>query len=134
MQRLTGHYRADAGRAIEQAYYCGDDYVDYEAQSAGEHATVVRLLREFDARRPGSGVRVRDRRTLAALGASKYDAFGVDVSAWAIEQAVQARRRRSRVSAAMPNAIRYRRRYVLVRRSAPLSCGRCSSTFVSRFE
>ncbi len=90
VRRLTGHYRADAGRAIEQTYYAGDDYVDYEAQSVGDRATVVGLLREFDARGPVLEFGCATGGLLAALGREQYDAFGVDVSAWAIEQAVQA--------------------------------------------
>ncbi len=90
VRRLTGHYRADAGRTIEQSYYVGDDYVDYEAQSVGGRATVVGLLREFDARGPVLEFGCATGGLLAALGREQYDAFGVDVSAWAIEQAVQA--------------------------------------------
>jgi len=87
IQRLTGHYRADAGRAIEQAYYHGDDYVDYEAQSAGEHATVVGLLREFGGTSPVLEFGCATGGTLAAVCSAGYDAVGVDLSAWAIDQA-----------------------------------------------
>lgn len=90
VQRLTGHYRAGAGRAIEQTYYAGDDYVDYEAQSVGERATVVTLLREFHASGPVLEFGCATGGLLAALGREQHDAFGVDVSAWAIEQAVRA--------------------------------------------
>jgi 2-polyprenyl-3-methyl-5-hydroxy-6-metoxy-1,4-benzoquinol methylase len=89
-QRLTGHYRADTGRAIEKEYYYGEDYVDYAAQSAGEHETIARLFREFDAKGPVLEFGCATGGTLSALKRAGYEACGVDVSAWAVEQAAGA--------------------------------------------
>src|SRR5207244_5360287 len=49
LSRTTGHYLSHEGQAIDQRYYYGDDYVDYEAQSAGELATIRRLMRQYTA-------------------------------------------------------------------------------------
>jgi SAM-dependent methyltransferase len=87
VQRLTGHYRADTGRAIEKEYYYGEDYVDYDAQSAGEHDTIVGLFREFRAQGPVLEFGCATGGTLAALKRAQYEAYGVDVSAFAVEQA-----------------------------------------------
>jgi SAM-dependent methyltransferase len=87
ISRLTGHYRPGDGRPVDRSYYYGDDYVDYAEQSQGDHAMVLRLLREFHAQSPLLEIGCATGQLLAALAREDYDVFGVDFSEWAIEQA-----------------------------------------------
>ena len=87
IRRLTGHYRAGDGRPVDKSYYYGDDYVDYAEQSQGDHAMVLRLLREFDASGPLLEVGCATGQLLAGLARDGYEVSGVDFSEWAVEQA-----------------------------------------------
>ena len=86
-RRQTGHYLTGGDRAVDAAYFGGDNYVDHEAESVGEHAGVVALLRAH-----GAGARVLEvgcatGGLVAALRTAGYDAVGADFSAWAIGEA-----------------------------------------------
>ena len=49
--RVTGHYLPGGGD-VDDAYYSGDNYVDYEAESLSTRQTIVALARRY----PFSGV------------------------------------------------------------------------------
>jgi 2-polyprenyl-3-methyl-5-hydroxy-6-metoxy-1,4-benzoquinol methylase len=83
--RLCSHYLPLNDKPVGQDYYFGDDYLDYPTQTYPEHA--LDLLRKFDC-----GNRLLD--VGCALGVytkafldAGFDAYGVDVSPFAIDQA-----------------------------------------------
>ncbi len=86
-RRSTGHYLPRDGAAVDESYYTGEDYVDYEAQSADVHRDVLDLVRRHGFEGPILEIGCATGGTLAALRAAGYDAFGLDYSAWAIERA-----------------------------------------------
>lgn len=86
-ERQTGHYRPGGDEPVDAAYFGGGNYVDHEAESAGEHPAVVRLLKSH-----GAGPRVLEigcatGGLVAALRAAGFDAVGADFSEWAVGQA-----------------------------------------------
>ena len=85
--RQTGHYLARDDRPVDAAYFGGDNYVDHEAESAGEHPAVVRLLREHGAGPRLLEVGCATGGLVAALRQSGFDAVGADFSEWAIAEA-----------------------------------------------
>jgi 2-polyprenyl-3-methyl-5-hydroxy-6-metoxy-1,4-benzoquinol methylase len=87
LERTTGHYRAQSGRAVEKVYYYGDGYVDYAAESAGEYAVVLGLMREWNAIGPVLDVGCATGGLLECLREEGFDVVGVDMSAWAVDQA-----------------------------------------------
>lgn len=88
-QRLTGHYLPVEGRAIDAAYFHGDNYVDHEAQSGANHGHIVDLLRRYQARGPVLEIGCATGGLLAALDAAGLPAFGVDSSEWAVARATE---------------------------------------------
>jgi 2-polyprenyl-3-methyl-5-hydroxy-6-metoxy-1,4-benzoquinol methylase len=89
MQRLTGHYVPVADRVVEGEYFQGENYVDHEAQSAGDHAHIVGLLRRHGARGPVLEVGCATGGLLAALDAAGLPSVGVDMSDWAVARAAE---------------------------------------------
>ena len=87
--RLTGQYLALTRDKIDENYYTGDDYVNYEAQSAGEPQMVLDLLRRYDARGPVLEIGCATGGMIQALSSSGFDTYGVDISQWAVEQATR---------------------------------------------
>jgi len=87
--RLTGHYRTVEGSAIGQSYYSGQNYVDHEAESAGDHGDIVEILKRHAARGPVLEVGCATGGLLAALDAAGLPSIGVDVSAWAVARAAE---------------------------------------------
>lgn len=87
--RLTGHYRAIAGSAIGAGYFSGENYVDHEAESAGDHADILAALERHKARDPVLEVGCATGGMLAALGAAGLDAVGIDFSEWAVARAAE---------------------------------------------
>ncbi len=85
--RLTGHYRPGGGGAVTAAYFSGANYVDHEAESAGDHAQIVELLRRHGARGPVLDVGCATGGLLAALDAAGLPSIGMDVSGWAVSRA-----------------------------------------------
>lgn len=85
--RLTGHYVPMNGRALEQDYFTGDNYVDHEAQSAGENEKVLGLLRRHNAIGTVLEIGCATGVLLEALRASGFQVFGLDISTWAVERA-----------------------------------------------
>ena len=86
-RRLTGHYRTDHAAPGGAAYYTGDNYVDHEAQTAGDREEIVRLLREYRARAPILEIGCATGGLLAALDRAGLLSLGLDTSEWAIEAA-----------------------------------------------
>jgi SAM-dependent methyltransferase len=89
LSRRTGHYVAREGVPVDAAYFGGEDYVDYEAESEAVHRDVVALAQAHGATGPALEVGCATGGTLAALKAAGIDAYGLDRSAWAVEQARQ---------------------------------------------
>ena len=87
LSRQTGHYLAGGSGEVEQSYYQGDNYVDHEQEAAGETRRILDLLAEHAAQGPLLEVGCATGAVLAALAASGIEGWGVDLSAWAIEQA-----------------------------------------------
>jgi hypothetical protein len=75
--RLTGHYRPAQDRPVDRAYYYGDDYVDYAAQSQGDGAMLSSLLREFAATGPVLEIGCATGQVLAALAGDGRDVYGL---------------------------------------------------------
>jgi 2-polyprenyl-3-methyl-5-hydroxy-6-metoxy-1,4-benzoquinol methylase len=86
-ERLTGHYVPVGDRAVEGEYFQGENYVDHEAQSAGDHAHIVGLLKRHRARGPVLEVGCATGGLLAALDAAGLPSVGVDASDWAVTRA-----------------------------------------------
>jgi len=87
ISRLTSHYIPEDGKRIAQDYFNGSNYVDHEAQSSGEHATVVRLLKEHQFQGKVFELGCATGGLLATLEKLGTEAHGVDISEWAVEQA-----------------------------------------------
>jgi SAM-dependent methyltransferase len=91
--RLTGHYRTveggamGEGSAIGESYYSGQNYVDHEAEGAGDHGDIVDTLRRHGAQGPVLEIGCATGGLLAALDAAGLASVGVDISAWAVERA-----------------------------------------------
>ena len=81
---MTGHYLPVEGRGVSAAYFQGDDYVDHEAQSAGDHQQVLQLLRQHHACDPVIEIGCATGGLLAALDAAGFQAIGLDISEWAV--------------------------------------------------
>ena len=86
-ERLTGHYLPVKDRSIDSGYFLGDDYVDHEAQSAGDHELILQLLRENQASGPVLEIGCATGGLLKALDELALTAVGLDISKWAVEQA-----------------------------------------------
>src|SRR5438094_697366 len=76
-----------ARRSIDESYYSGENYVDREAESAGDHGDIVEILRRHAAEGPVLEVGCATGGLLAALDAAGLPSVGVDISAWAVERA-----------------------------------------------
>jgi hypothetical protein len=85
--RRTGHYVPRQGAPVDAAYFGGEDYVDYEAESGAVHREVVALAQGHGARGPALEIGCATGGTLAALKDIGIDTWGLDGSAWAVEQA-----------------------------------------------
>ena len=88
-QRLTGHYVPGGDRAVDGEYFQGENYVDHEAQSAGDHAQIIGLLRRHRASGPVLEVGCATGGLLAALDAAGLPSVGVDMSEWAVTRAAE---------------------------------------------
>ncbi len=86
--RLTSHYRAVDRDDHSAAYFGGDNYVDYEEESASQRVQIVDLMQRWHARGPLLEVGCATGALLAEIQARTGIAgYGVDISTWAIEQA-----------------------------------------------
>ncbi len=87
--RMTGHYRPMNGRALEEDYFTGDNYVDHEAQSIGENEKVLQLLRQHQATGSVLEIGCATGMLIEALRQTGFAAYGLDISGWAVERANQ---------------------------------------------
>lgn len=86
--RSTGHYLArDASHPVDEQYFAGDDYIDYEMQSAAVHGQVAALARAHGMTGPVLEIGAATGATLSRLRETGFDVAGVDFSPWAVEQA-----------------------------------------------
>jgi SAM-dependent methyltransferase len=84
--RVTGHYLQGSG-AVDDAYYSGDNYVDYEAESLTTREAIVDLARRFPFSGTALEIGCATGALLEDLQRAGFDAVGVDYSAWAVERA-----------------------------------------------
>src|SRR5215468_486425 len=93
--RMTGHYRSvESGAttgdgAIGESYYSGQNYVDHEAESAGDQRDIVEILKRHAAEGPVLEVGCATGGLLAVLDAAGLPSVGVDLSAWAVARAAE---------------------------------------------
>jgi SAM-dependent methyltransferase len=85
--RMTGHYVGGDVGAHDAGYYSGNNYVDYEAESADEHQQVLALMRAHGAQSPVLDIGCATGGLMQALLRASYESMGVDVSEWAIARA-----------------------------------------------
>ena len=83
--RITGHYQVRTDPTVDESYYAGDNYVDYEQQT--DHGIVIDLLAAHGARSPVLEVGCATGGLMVRLLERGYDACGMDESAWALDQA-----------------------------------------------
>ena len=82
--RLTGHYLVTNGNG---AYFEGDNYVDYEAEAAGDVPRVLELFEKHGAQGPVLEIGCATGVVLGALAGRGFDCVGIDLSSWAVEKA-----------------------------------------------
>jgi SAM-dependent methyltransferase len=82
--RLTGHYVPVMRATVGSDYFCGDNYVDHEAESAADHRQIVELLQRHHGREPVLEIGCATGGLLAELDATGLRSFGLDVSEWAV--------------------------------------------------
>ena len=88
-RRLTGHYVSRNGAPVNESYFEGDNYVDHEQQSAGDHAVICDLLQAHAAKPPLLEIGCATGGLLAELRNQGLPGVGVDISQWAVEKARQ---------------------------------------------
>jgi hypothetical protein len=86
--RVTGHYVPGTG-VVDDTYYSGENYVDYEAESVSTREMVVELARRYPFRGQALEIGCATGGLLEDLTAAGFDAVGIDYSAWAVERARQ---------------------------------------------
>jgi SAM-dependent methyltransferase len=84
--RLTGHYVPVMRSTVGSDYFCGENYVDHEAESAGDHRQMVELLRRHHGQGPVLEIGCATGGFLAELDAAGLPSFGLDVSEWAVSR------------------------------------------------
>ena len=85
--RMTSHYVPVTGRSNDAQYFQGDNYVDHELQSEGEHECVKELMRQHGAVGPVLEIGCATGGLLNALDRKGIPSFGIDISEWAVEKA-----------------------------------------------
>ena len=84
--RLTGHYLPGSG-GVDDTYYSGDNYVDYEAESLTTRESIVGFAGQYPYSGTALEIGCATGALLEDLQRAGFDAVGVDYSAWAVEQA-----------------------------------------------
>lgn len=84
--RKTGHYLPARADVADQSYFYGQNYVDYEAQGAASHRTVIDLVRKHQIAGPILEAGCATGGLLDALDHAGIRGYGVDSSAWAVQQ------------------------------------------------
>jgi 2-polyprenyl-3-methyl-5-hydroxy-6-metoxy-1,4-benzoquinol methylase len=87
LTRLTGHYQPVASGDVTSAYFCGDNYADYDAESESSYAMLDALFAQFPFAGRALDVGCATGGTVDFLTRRQIDAVGIDFSEWAIEQA-----------------------------------------------
>jgi 2-polyprenyl-3-methyl-5-hydroxy-6-metoxy-1,4-benzoquinol methylase len=85
--RLTGHYLNGREGLVGRDYFHGTNYVDHEAQSAGDHKTILGLLQKHHARGRVLEIGCATGGLLATLATAGIEGAGIDVSEWAVGRA-----------------------------------------------
>lgn len=86
-KRRTGHYRPGGDRPVDASYFHGDNYVDHDAESVGDAADVLALLRAHSAGKRVLEIGCATGALVAAMRGAGHDAVGADFSEWAIGEA-----------------------------------------------
>ena len=86
-QRRTSHYLVSREETIGQDYYEGGNYVDHAAEAAGETEKILELLKAYDAVGPALEIGCATGGVLRALSERGVEAYGFDISEWAVAQA-----------------------------------------------
>lgn len=84
--RVTGHYLPGSG-VVDDTYYSGDNYVDYEAESLTTRESIVGFARQYPYSGTALEIGCATGALLEDLQRAGFDAVGVDYSAWAVERA-----------------------------------------------
>ena len=84
--RVTGHYLPGSG-VVDDTYYSGDNYVDYEAESLTTRESIVGFARQYPSTGTALEIGCATGALLEDLQRAGFDAVGVDYSAWAVERA-----------------------------------------------
>jgi 2-polyprenyl-3-methyl-5-hydroxy-6-metoxy-1,4-benzoquinol methylase len=88
--RLTSHYRADRPEDHGEAYYSGDNYLDYESESIGQRAQIFDLMDRWRTGAPLLEVGCATGGLLADIeGRYGIAGFGLDISEWAVGEATK---------------------------------------------
>lgn len=88
-ERMTGHYLAIEDQQIGVEYYQGDNYANYEAQSAGDRNHIIELLQHHLAKGPVLDIGCATGSLLAELDSVGLPSVGVDISEWAVLRATE---------------------------------------------
>jgi len=86
-RRLTGHYLPGRPGPTDASYFSGENYVDHEAESTGDGAEILTLLRHHGGTGPVLEIGCATGGVLAALAREGFEAWGMDFSPWAVERA-----------------------------------------------
>ena len=84
--RVTGHYLPGSGD-VDDTYYSGDNYVDYETESLTTRESIVEFARQYPYGGTALEIGCATGALLEDLQRAGFDAVGVDYSAWAVERA-----------------------------------------------
>jgi 2-polyprenyl-3-methyl-5-hydroxy-6-metoxy-1,4-benzoquinol methylase len=87
--RVTGHYRPRAEGEVGESYFLGENYVDHEAQSAGDLPVILKLLEQHAAQGPVLEIGCATGGLLEAVQRVGYSSYGLDISRWAVERAAE---------------------------------------------
>ena len=82
--RLTGHYLVTNGNG---SYFEGDNYVDYEAEAAGDVPQVLELFEKHGARGPVLEIGCATGLIGEGLLSLGFSYYGIDYAPWAVERA-----------------------------------------------
>ncbi len=89
-ERMTSHYVAGRDNEVGESYFTGENYVDYESESAVARADALRLLERWNGKGRLLEVGCATGRLLEDIE-RRYaiKGFGLDVSEWAVAQAAR---------------------------------------------
>lgn len=85
--RFTGHYLPSRMERVDESYYHGETYIDHEQQNAAESPTVIGLLERYKVTGPVLEVGCATGGLLQAMQHAGIEAYGVDISGWAVQKA-----------------------------------------------